>query len=237
MNFLKYCFVALCLLVFVFSTTFAEKNSETSVLTSLSPILIDNFEDGNITDKPSWWKFDGIDLGIKRAVSFKIKELGKYYLDVKGIAKEWYVGGIGMYLAKPVSDFTHLQMDVYGTGANSGKVKIELFDDDNENKTLEQNVSNNYAPINDDRFANEVVIDWEGWRQILVPFNEFSDINPGVGNDTWDPDGIGGSGGLLHVQFIVLANSATGNVGFKLDNIKVVKYVDPDEEYYEDDEE
>ncbi|MFC1478700.1 glycan-binding surface protein [Candidatus Margulisiibacteriota bacterium] len=195
------------------------------------PILIDDFEDSNMTKNPNWWTFKDDDiefnLNILTAKKFKIKELGKYYLDINGYAKNWYVGGFGMYLAQPADKYSHVQIDIYGAGDNSGKLKIELYDDDNNNTTLEQNIAMNYAPVKDDKVSYEMNIDWKGWRQVLVPFEEFEDVNPKVGNDKWDPDDKEGSGGLLHVQFIAIANSATGNIKFKMDNIRIVKYIEP----------
>jgi len=197
-------------------------------------ILIDNFEDRNISKSPTWWTFDRIKLTVRKAKKYKIPTLGKYYLNVKGPAKNWYVGGLGMYLAKPVDNLSHVQMDVYGYGENSGKLKIELFEDDNHNTEIEQ--TKKYLPTKDDRFSYELNVDWKGWRQLLIPFEEFEDINPDVGNDRWDPDGKRGSGGLVHFQLIGVASSETGNIRYKLDNIKIVKYDKPEEEDEEEDD-
>ena len=186
-------------------------------------ILIDNFEDGDIIEAPNWWKFDALKLKVVDVSGEKIPELGKYALSIQGKTKAWYVGGFGMYLAQPIDKYTHIQMDVYGTGEKSGMIKVELYEDDNANKQIEQNPAKNYAPTKDDRFMYEMKVDWDGWKQIAIPFAEFNDDNPGIGNDTFDPNGEKGSGGLINVQFIVVAASAVGNANVKLDNIKVVK--------------
>ncbi|MFA5927780.1 MAG: glycan-binding surface protein [Candidatus Margulisiibacteriota bacterium] len=188
------------------------------------PISIDDLEDGNVITSPNWWSFDAIKLKVVSAREYEISDLGKYVLDVSGKAKGWYVGGFGMYLAQPVDKYTHIQIDVCGTGENSGKLKIELSEDDNGNKKIEQDISKNYAPTKDDKFSYELPIDWKGWKQLLIPLKEFEDINPGVGNDTWDPDNRNGSGGLIQFQFIVIGTKETADTNFKLDNIKIVKY-------------
>jgi hypothetical protein len=158
---------------------------------------------------------------VLTAKTYKAAGLGDFLLSISGQAQDWYVGGMGTYLAKPVDDYSHIQIDIFGNGENSGRLKVELFDDDNGSKEVEQDAS--YIPLKDDRFSYTVDISWEGWRQVVIPFAEFKDINPDVGNNVWDPDAENGSGGLLHVQFIVLANSKSGKASYKLDNVKFVK--------------
>jgi hypothetical protein len=190
---------------------------------ALEPILIDNFEDGDILQAPNWWKFDNVKFAVKDATAFKIKPLGKYVLQVGGKANGWYVGGFGAYLAQPVDKYSHLQLDVYGSGKESGTLKIELYEDDNGNKQIEQDIAHNYIPTKDDKWQYELKIDWKGWKQIAIPFTEFTLANAGVGNGVWDPDDKNGSGGLVNVQFIVVGATETSDVNFSLDNIKIVK--------------
>jgi len=198
---------------------------------SSEPIILDNFEDGDIAEAPNWWKFDRLKLRVQSTKEYDIPELGKFLLSLKGQAKGWYVGGLGMYLAQPVDLHTHFQLDVFGTGEDSGMLKIELYEDDNYNKQIEQNIANNYLPVKDDKWSYELPIDWEGWQQILVPFSEFEDVNPKVGNNRWDPDGYRDSGGLVNIQFIVVASSEVGEVNFKIDNVQIIKYEEEEEEH------
>lgn len=190
--------------------------------------LIDDFESGNIKSPREWWTFD-----IEKAQAASNKDftggeekaataVGHYSLLLNGPAKNWYVGGLGTYLAKEgqdLSKYVSFQMDVYGNGPGSGTIKIELADDDNNNWQVEQDPAKNYALINDDKFIYEVKVDWTGWKRVSIPFSDFIDDNPGVGDDTWNPQQTNGSGGLLQVQFVCLTTTDRGKVNVNLDNI------------------
>ncbi|MDD5456164.1 MAG: hypothetical protein PHV30_03935 [Candidatus Margulisbacteria bacterium] len=187
---------------------------------------IDDFENGNITEKPAWWTFGNSEQKVVESDVFSkdplFKYLGRYVLEVKGNAKDWYVGGMGCYLGVDATPFTHVKLYVYGTGPDSGKLTLQLYDDDNGNYQLEQDVNKNYEPINDDRFEYSANINWKGWKVLLIPISSFKDTNKTVGDNTWNPDHKNGSGGLLHFQFIFLANTKTGSVNFSIDNIKLI---------------
>ena len=177
---------------------------------------IDDFEDGEYQKKPEWWVFDKVKLTVTPDKK----------LLISGATNNWYVGGFGIYLAKEnqdLSKYNSLDLDVYGTGPNSGILKIELYDDDNGNWQIEQNVSKGYAPIYDDRLVYELKVDWQGPKHISLPIEEFVDNNPEAGDNVWNPQQLGGSGGLLQMQFIIMATSKTGKVEMELDNIKLVE--------------
>jgi len=190
------------------------------------PSLIDNFEDGDITTDPAWWKFDNIELVVDK--SFKLKggdsvvegETGEYAVSIGGSTTNWYVGGFGSYIAKDASGYNAISMDVYGAGKGSGKIKIELYEDDNNNMQIEQDPKT-FAPLKDDRFVYEVDVNWTGWKRIKIPLKSFVDDNRGVGDDTWNPDTLQGSGGLLHIQFIIIAADETGSVNMAIDNVEL----------------
>ena len=57
--------------------------------------------------------------------------LGKRSLGVRGLTQKYYAGGIGVYLAEDVFDFSGIVLKVYSPEKNSSMVRIELFDDDN----------------------------------------------------------------------------------------------------------
>lgn len=191
-------------------------------------VLVDNFESGSLRSPREWWTFD-----LQRAAIAANAELtagdaeiaagvGNYSLLLAGPAKNWYAGGVGTYLAKPNQDLSKYKtfvLDIYGTGPESGTLKIELVDDDNNNWQVEQNPAKNYALLYDDKFAHEVRIDWQGWKRVSIPLEDFSDDNPLVGDDVWNPQQNNGSGGLLQVQFICLATSDRGKANFNVDNI------------------
>jgi hypothetical protein len=56
---------------------------------------------------------------------------------------------------------------------------------------------------------------------VAIPLADFTDDNPMVGDDIWNPGQINGSGGLLQMQIICLASSDKGRVDFNLDNIQL----------------
>lgn len=190
--------------------------------------LIDDFESGSLKSPRDWWTFD-----LARAVAVDNRELTggdekvaveveKYSMLLNGPAKSWYAGGCGTYLAKEGQDlarYNNISLDIFGRGPNCGTLKIELVDDDNNNWQVEQDVAKNYALTKDDKFTYEVKVDWQGWRRVSVPLADFTDGNPLIGDDTWNPHQQNGSGGLLQVQFVTLANSEKGTVNFNVDNV------------------
>jgi hypothetical protein len=195
--------------------------------------LIDNFENGNFTTKPAWWVFDHISPEVLSKNNFPdgdhlvAREMGNYSLFIKGTTKTaWYAGGMGVYLSRPgqeLSQYRNLQIDLYGYGPGQGTLKIELFDDDNNNWETEQNTREGYALLYDDRFVAEVMVDWLGWKRVVIPFSDFKDDNPGVGDDLWNPFQTGNSGGLLQMQFICIASSKNGALQYAVDNLRLTK--------------
>jgi hypothetical protein len=190
--------------------------------------LIDDFESGSIKSPREWWTFE---LGKAEASSNKdLKEgdskiagsVGNYSFLLTGTAKNWYAGGCGTYIAKENQDlsrYTNFSLDIYGHGPGSGTLKIELFDDDNKNWQAEQDPAKNYAPIYDDKFVYEVRVDWNGWKRVSIPLADFTDENPMVGDDVWNPAQVGGSGGLLQLQFICLGSTDKNKINYNVDNV------------------
>ena len=206
----------LCFQAAVFS--FARPPKPSAAPTGSISILIDNFEDGNIGVDPEWWVFDNIKL-----LPSHNPALGAIALEIGGETSDWYVGGFGTYLARPEHDFSsfgYLELAVYGGGPRSGILKIELYEDDNNNWQIEQDPKQNYAPVFDDRFSYELKVDWQGWKQIKIPLTEFADTNPLAGDNIWNPQKLGKSGGLLQMQFIALASSKSGAVHYIIDDVR-----------------
>lgn len=223
-------FLCLCISMSLAMAGPAPKKPEVKVVLAERIFLIDDFESGSIKSPREWWTFD-----IEKAEAASNKELksgdekiaagvGVYSLLLSGPAKNWYAGGCGTYLAKEgqdLSKYSNFSMDIYGNGPGSGAVKIELFDDDNGNWQAEQDPTKNYAPVNDDKFGYEVKVDWNGWKRVSIPMADFTDENPLVGDDIWNPQQLSGSGGLLQMQFICIAGSDKGRVNYNLDNIQL----------------
>lgn len=190
--------------------------------------LIDDFESGSIKQPREWWTFElaKVDTAANKELTAgdsKIAGLvGKYSLLLSGTAKNWYGGGCGTYIAKEGLDlarYSYFQADIYGTGPASGSLKVELVDDDNNNWQAEQDPAKNYALTKDDKYTYEIKVDWTGWKRVSIPLADFTDENPMVGDDIWNPQQLNGSGGLLQLQFICLGSSDKGKINFNADNI------------------
>ncbi len=190
---------------------------------------LDNFDDGTIMEAPAWWTFGDINAIPVNAMIYKgdpmVSYLGTQVLALKGKTKGWYVGGLGTYVGKDASRYTHLKLMVYGNGPKSGKLSLQVYDDDNKNMVLEQDVEDNYSPIFDDKFEFTQPVNWKGWKAILIPLVNFKDVNPTVGDNKRNFDSKDGSGGLIHFQIIVLADEKEGSVDMAIDDIKLIDMV------------
>jgi hypothetical protein len=189
------------------------------------PYLIDNFEDGDFSRAPEWFTFDNITATVQRNTALKsgdaavVDRIGSFSLALKGSTNRWYVGGMGTMLGIDATKFRSFEMDVYGNGENSGKIKVELYDDDNKNNEIE--VDKNWVPTKDDLWSYEIEVNWKGWKHVSIPFSNFKLVNPGKGDGVFNPDLAGGSGGLVKLQLIFVANSETGTVDYSIDNIEL----------------
>lgn len=191
-------------------------------------LLIDDFESANLRSPREWWTFDittaapASNKDLKSGDAKVASEAGNYSLLLSGMAKDWYAGGCGTYIARErqdLSKYNQFVLDIYGNGPGSGMLKIELVDDDNNNWQVEQDAAKNYALIYDDKFVYEQRVDWTGWKRLYIPMADFVDDNPMVGDDIWNPQQVGASGGLLQFQFICIASSDRGKVNYNVDNI------------------
>jgi len=214
--------------VFAFGEAPPEKPIETKIIMG-NTYVIDDFESGNLNNK-GWWTFD---IGTAKVVSNDdlalrgekaAKNGGEKSLLLQGDATNWYVGGCGVYIAKEnqdLSKYNSVAMDIYGNGEGSGTLKIELFDDDNNNWQVEQDRAKNFAPVYDDKLTYDVIVDWVGWKRVEIPLDDFVDDNEGTGDDVWNPTQNNGSGGLLQLQFVCLAAKDKGGVNFNIDNVSL----------------
>ena len=192
--------------------------------------MIDNFENGDYTTNPVWWKFDNITATVVSNSNYLSgdpaidKEIGRYSLNITGNASDWYAGGMGTYLAKKNNDlgnYNAIQMDVFGNGPGSGTIKIELVDDDKGNWQVEQDSKG--VPLYDDQFVYNTTVEWKGWKKIVILLSDFTLDNPGHGDGILTVGQKNGKGGLLQMQFIFIAPKKTGSLQFNIDNISLVK--------------
>lgn len=184
----------------------------------LSFYLIENFETNSFSD---WFIFDNLNLSISKNVEKEDRisaSCGEYSLLIEGETKDWYVGGIGTNLMVDASPFYFIQFDVDGSGAG-GKLKIELYEDDNQNSEIEQDEKAKWAPTYDDKWSVEIPLLGPGYTRYIIPFTAFKDDNPKIGDDTFNPNRENGSGGLLRVQFIFISDEKEGKIKTKIDNI------------------
>ncbi len=190
---------------------------------------IDDFEDGEISKNPGWWVFDGIKIQCANNSDYAkgnkiiIAGIGDHSLNIKGKAENWYIGGCGTYLGVDASKYSYFQIDVYGSGKDSGKIKIELYDDDNGNWQIEHDITKGYAQLYDDKFVYDVDVNWTGWERVSIPLIDFVDDNQGVGDDIWNPSQNGGSGGLVQLQLILVAKGKTSGSDINIDNFRLVQ--------------
>lgn len=183
--------------------------------------LIDNFEGGKAE---KWWKFGEVKIDPVKNSDSQAKDqvaqsCGDYALKISGKTNDWYVGGIGTYIGTDADSYSRLQMDICGNHKSGGTLKIELFDDDNQNFNLEQDPEKSFAPIYDDKWVAEVNLLGPGFTRISIPFPAFRDANPGVGDGQWNPSQKDGSGGLLQLQFVFITEKQKGEVDLKIDNV------------------
>lgn len=191
-----------------------------TVFAQFSFHLIDNFESGQIE---KWYRFGNIKMGITANASVEVKDIiaescGEYSLQMEGTSESWYVGGIGRELNIDAAAFSRLQMDVYGSAAG-GKIKVEVFDDDNRNYSLEQDPERDWLATRDDKWAAEVPVLGDGFTRISIPFTAFKLENPGSGDGIWNPEQKDGSGGILKMQLILLTGNKEGSAGGRIDNL------------------
>lgn len=193
-----------------------------AVKAEFSFFLIDNFESGK-ADK--WYHFGNIITSVERNPSLEAgvqdtiaDSCGDYSFKLAGRAGHWYAGGAGADLYAEASQFSRFQMDLYG-GQTGGKIRVELFDDDNANYSLEQDPGRNWLATKDDKWVAEISILQKGFTRISIPFSAFKLENPGCGDGAWNPDHKNGSGGLLKAQFVLLTDKETGEVTANIDNI------------------
>jgi len=186
--------------------------------------VIDDFNDMDFAfdnaKVPGWFAFDGGNPTIKPVSKTTTNKFstaaGKSYLHIQGKTSnnDWYIGGIGRDLKKDISDYSAIQVLVYGNGKNAGKFTVQIYDDDDKSGKLEQD--DKYVALNDDQFEYEQEITWEGWRLITIPLVEFKDKNPKVGTNGLNPDK------LLRIQVIFLPTIKGGGINLGLDNIKFI---------------
>ena len=159
-------------------------------------MVVDDFESA---DCPRWWTFGFLPSA---RVPAEAGAQGAFVLELRGSAPGAYAHGRGVFLARDIGERRHLVMLVRGEGPGSGRIKIELSEDDNGNWEIEKQPPL-YVPLHDDRWVHELTVDWRGWREVTIPLALFRDDNPHAGNNVFDPARDLTSGGLLELPAAV----------------------------------
>lgn len=182
-------------------------------------LMVDDFEDANITEFREWWTFDKVMIQTKNVESKK-PFLGKVSLSVNGSSNNWYAGGFGVYINQDAHYFKTLKLVIFSPKINSGSIRIELYDDDNNNKIVDID-TDKQIPSKDDLFIYDLNLVWEGWKVVSIPLTDFVDFNLDVGDNIWNPNQLYGSAGLIQMQLVVLSSKHKSElIEFEIDTIK-----------------
>jgi len=128
---------------------------------------------------------------------------------------------MGTYIGKDLPGYDTLSMEVYGNGVDSGRIKIEIYQDDNNTWKVEQDSL--CTPLYDARFDYELAVSWTGWKTVEIPLAQFKHSNVGIGSDQMKLGHSNNTGGLLHFQLLFIATKADGNIDIGIDNIKLIE--------------
>ena len=187
--------------------------------------IVDNFEDQDLSFNPKWWGFSFLEFSIEKNNTNEASYIGEYSLQLTGKDNHWYVGGCGTYFGIDIKNYNAIKLIVRGFGLHSGALIIELFDDDNNNWEVETHPEISSSTMFDDKFIYTLKVDWNGWRVVIIPFDKFIDDNPNIGDDTWNPNQLRDSGGLLQMQMVLLATKKDKAPRIYIDEIKIFKEV------------
>ena len=193
------------------------------VATKKPVALVDNFEDGDLKRSPSWWQFGGLYTEIVQNDQEVVSYLDPLSLSVTGRTSSGYIGGCGTYFGIDGTQYDTLKLVIHSSKKSKGVMRVELYDDDNGTWSIEKDPSNPSSPGFDDKYIYNLSLDWDGWRVVTIPFDQFYDQNPAIGDGVWNPDQKNGSGGLLQMQFIFLSDQTKGYVDVQIDTIKFFK--------------
>lgn len=186
-------------------------------------LVIDNFEDGNLTEKPQWFAVGDAQAAVQKTDKIEFQHLEDYALRLKGETDIYFIGGIGAFLGFNAQPYNYIKMLIRGRGTKTGSLQIELFDDDNNNRVLERHPAVPSATAYDDKFIYTLDINWAGWKVIIIPINRFRDDNPNIGDNIYNPNTRNGSGGLLQMQILAFSAEESGNIDIQIDSIKMYK--------------
>ncbi|MBL6722623.1 MAG: hypothetical protein ISQ13_01290 [Candidatus Margulisbacteria bacterium] len=184
-----------------------------------SVLMVDDFEDNDLVTFREWWSFGKVMINTKKVTEEK-PYLGETSMIINGSSYNWYAGGIGTYLNEDAQHFTTLKLVIYSPKLNAGAIRIELYDDDNNNNVVDID-SDKQMPSKDDLLIYDLNLIWKGWKVVSIPLIDFVDFNPEIGDNIWNPNQLYGSGGLIQMQLVVLSSKyKSETIEFEIDTIK-----------------
>ncbi len=183
--------------------------------------IVDNFEDKNLTKQPKWWAFGDLDVYIKENDRTQLVGLEQFSMVLKGRRRSpKIVGGVGTFFGVDMRPYDAIKLPIKGYGKHSGIIMLELYDDDSNDWEITPHPEDPSRVVYDDKFVYNIVVDWEGWRVVIVSLDSFKDANPLFGDNIWNPYHTGTSGGLLQLQLLLFATDDKKNPMIMIDTIK-----------------
>ena len=193
--------------------------------------IIDNFEDKNLTKQPKWWAFGDLDVYIKENDRTQLVGLEQFSMVLKGRRRSpKIVGGVGTFFGVDMRPYDAIKLPIKGYGKHSGIIMLELYDDDSNDWEITPHPEDPSRVVYDDKFVYNIVVDWEGWRVVIVSLDSFKDANPLFGDNIWNPYHTGTSGGLLQLQLLLFATDDKKNPMIMIDTIKFFNTANVQEE-------
>ncbi len=183
--------------------------------------IVDNFEDKNLTKQPKWWAFGDIDVYITENNQKELNGLEQFSMVIKGKRNfPKIVGGVGTFFGANMKSYDALKLPIKGYGKHSGIIMVELYDDDSNDWEITPHPNDPSQVIYDDKFVYHIVVDWDGWKVVIIPLDSFKDANPLFGDNLWNPYHTKTSGGLLQMQLLLFATDDKKNPIVNIDTIK-----------------
>ncbi|MEK9656877.1 MAG: hypothetical protein VW378_00675 [bacterium] len=231
---MKRIYLNICLLILCLNTLTLSKEKKdtykpqkitlepiTHIYKHTNKLLLDDFD--NKSFKKNWKTFGDLKSNIIINNKNKYKWLSKNALHLYGKKRKFFIGGIANFLKTDASTYKTLKISLINKSKKPFQLKIELYDDDNNNHVIELNKTLPYLPSHDDKFVYDQTISKKGLNILYIPLNLFIDMNPMVGDNKWNPNHKNKSGGLIQAQFIFIQEEEHAEIDIEIDNIKLLK--------------
>ena len=201
-----------------------EEDTLTALVTVSNPkvnsgFLLADFDSGF---NPGWTSFiqSGADMDFQIKDDGGAAEGDAYYNIAGEVNWDWLIGLVN-FNADAYGD-THFPLNsnpesvyfnvmVYGEpDVNTSRILFQFEEDENGDGS--------FSAADEDMYAHEIVVDWQGWKLISLKYSDIVSLDNGIpvpaaGNETHNPEKI------LKVNMLHLANPGMGYAKSKLDYI------------------